>query len=38
MVSADSARQPDSIITVDMPIGLPERTINGGRAHDWAAK
>ena len=30
--------QPDSIIAVDMPIGLPERAIKGGRAPDWAAK
>jgi predicted RNase H-like nuclease len=30
--------QPDAIIAVDMPIGLPERAIKGGRAPDWAAK
>ena len=30
--------QPDSIIAVDMPIGLPERAIKGGRAPDWAAR
>jgi predicted RNase H-like nuclease len=29
---------PDSIIAVDMPIGLPERASKGGRAPDWAAK
>ena len=32
------ALNPDSIIAVDMPIGLPERASKGGRAPDWAAK
>ncbi len=29
---------PEAIIAVDMPIGLPERAIGGGRAPDWAAR
>jgi len=28
----------DSIIAVDMPIGLPDLAIRGGRAPDWAAR
>jgi threonine dehydratase len=28
----------DSIIAVDMPIGLPDLAIRGGRALDWAAR
>src|SRR5580704_9263094 len=32
------ALNPDSIIAVDMPIGLPERASKGGHAPDWAAK
>ncbi len=27
-----------SLIAADMPIGLPERTIKGGREPDWAAR
>ncbi|MGH6813684.1 MAG: DUF429 domain-containing protein [Methylocella sp.] len=33
-----SGLQPVSIIAVDMPIGLPDRTIKGGREPDWDAK
>lgn len=33
-----SGLQPDSIIAVDMPIGLPERAIRGGREPDWEAR
>lgn len=33
-----AAYEPNSIIAVDMPIGLPERAIGGGRAPDWAAR
>jgi predicted RNase H-like nuclease len=29
---------PRSIIAIDVPIGLPERTIRGGREPDWAAR
>jgi predicted RNase H-like nuclease len=29
---------PRSIIAIDMPIGLPERAIRGGREPDWAAR
>jgi predicted RNase H-like nuclease len=29
---------PRSIIAIDMPIGLPERAIKGGREPDWAAR
>jgi predicted RNase H-like nuclease len=29
---------PRSIIAIDIPIGLPERAINGGREPDWAAR
>jgi predicted RNase H-like nuclease len=32
------AFEPDAILTVDMPIGLPDRAIGGGRAADWAAR
>jgi predicted RNase H-like nuclease len=32
------ALHPDSIIAVDVPIGLPDRTANGGREPDWAAR
>jgi len=28
----------DSVIAVDMPIGLPDRAITGGREPDWAAR
>jgi len=28
----------DSVIAVDMPIGLPERAMRGGREPDWAAR
>jgi threonine dehydratase len=27
-----------SLIAIDVPIGLPERAINGGREPDWAAR
>lgn len=33
-----AALPADSIIAVDMPIGLPDRSIRGGRAPDWAAR
>jgi threonine dehydratase len=29
---------PNSVIAVDIPIGLPDRTANGGREPDWAAR
>jgi predicted RNase H-like nuclease len=29
---------PRSLIAIDMPIGLPERAIRGGREADWAAR
>jgi len=29
---------PKSLIAIDMPIGLPERAIRGGREPDWAAR
>ncbi|MBO0734551.1 MAG: DUF429 domain-containing protein, partial [Methylocapsa sp.] len=29
---------PRSIIAIDMPIGLPERAVRGGRDPDWAAR
>ncbi len=29
---------PKSLIAIDMPIGLPERAIRGGREADWAAR
>ncbi|MCI0466614.1 MAG: DUF429 domain-containing protein [Beijerinckiaceae bacterium] len=29
---------PRSLITIDVPIGLPERAISGGRECDWAAR
>ncbi len=29
---------PHSLIALDVPIGLPERTIAGGREPDWAAR
>jgi predicted RNase H-like nuclease len=29
---------PQSIIAIDIPIGLPERAIKGGREPDWAAR
>src|SRR5262245_16436242 len=29
---------PRAIIAIDMPIGLPERAIKGGREPDWAAR
>lgn len=29
---------PRSVIAIDVPIGLPERTINGAREPDWAAR
>jgi predicted RNase H-like nuclease len=29
---------PKSLIAIDMPIGLPERAIKGGREPDWAAR
>lgn len=28
----------DSLLAVDMPIGLPDRAIRGGRQPDWAAR
>lgn len=33
-----AAFEPASLIAVDMPIGLPDRAIGGGRAPDWAAR
>jgi predicted RNase H-like nuclease len=33
-----AALPTDSVIAVDMPIGLPDRTIRGGRQPDWAAR
>ena len=33
-----AAFEPDSIIAVDTPIGLPDRSVRGGRAPDWAAR
>jgi predicted RNase H-like nuclease len=29
---------PDSLVAIDMPIGLPECAIRGGREPDWAAR
>ncbi|HET6378963.1 MAG TPA: DUF429 domain-containing protein [Methylocella sp.] len=29
---------PGCILAVDIPIGLPERAVRGGRAADWAAR
>lgn len=29
---------PRSIVAIDMPIGLPERAVKGGREADWAAR
>jgi predicted RNase H-like nuclease len=33
-----AALPPDSVIAIDMPIGLPDQAIRGGRAPDWAAR
>src|ERR1700757_312753 len=33
-----SGLAPLSIIAIDIPIGLPERSIAGGRKADWAAR
>jgi predicted RNase H-like nuclease len=33
-----AALPPSSVIAVDIPIGLPDRTANGGREADWAAR